>query len=204
MHWSKAHDIRVAQVREILGVPKRVVFVSDETRAKMRANLKARGPELSKAALLVAHRVRRGKPNPLTPGGRESFIRQMAVRSRQMWEEDRTKMLAATRRGAAKKKAKTARLPCVICGEPCVAPITANTKNVRKTCSEKCSEVLRSRRYKVRDDQVREIRRRVAAGETHAQVAKAFGVSRRWVGKVVNRNRRKAACHSDTLASDRR
>lgn len=43
---------------------------------------------------------------------------------------------------------------------------------------------------KLTDDQVREIRRRAAAGEVHTALAREFGVSQPHVSNIVNRNSR--------------
>jgi hypothetical protein len=184
MHWSKAHGISVARIREILQVPKRVVFVSEETRDKMRRNLQARGPEALAKARMASVAKTTGKPSPIAPWVRASMSKFMKKESKRRWQQERQKMLAATQRGRKTVLLKTPRLPCEVCGEPCAAPSSATPGKVRKTCSDRCHDTLWERRKKISDEQVLEIRRRLAAGETQREIAEDFRVARETVGKI--------------------
>ena len=191
MHWSKAHGILVAQVRDLLGVTKDVVFVSEETRAKMRANFLKHDWEQYEAARRRGLELRKGCKNTVSKAGRLKLSESSRLHSKRRWRERREEMLAATHRGIAKRMAKISRLKCIICGELTLAPETAALRAVRKTCSERCSIILHARQYRLSDEEVSEIRRRVAAGgETHAEIAADFDCSRRRVGQLASRKRR--------------
>lgn len=85
-----------------------------------------------------------------------------------------------------------------ICHE-CDNPICCNPAHLRAgTESDNMQDCLRKRRYpcgqdnpvsKLTDDQVREMRRRLADGETSVTLAKEFGVSQNLVSLIRRRKR---------------
>jgi hypothetical protein len=114
-HWSQGHGFDIQTIRDLLGVPKRFAFISDEYRAKRQAH----GRRLYDPAKL---RVPPGTPHVLSAYGRAA----QRPKAEKAWAVLRSKGLRDIER------------TCVICGTTFIHKST-------QTCGEEvCLRVLRT------------------------------------------------------------